>query len=132
MELTPEFQTNPQSNVVPPTHLPMSGSSEPPKDPPSNELPPDDFEVLLEAFSPDQPASEEPGEKMDIVTSPARPRSFLQVVSDVARQILSPARPASDAKIGGSQERPKRNVSRPHLYQSEEEAEREKDQRRKG
>ena len=92
----------------------------------------DDFCVLLEAFTPERRPTKPDPEQMDI--SPARPSQLMQLVSNVVNLMSSPLKSAPDATQGseerGAGGRPKRNVSRPLLYQSEVEAEKEKEKRK--
>ena len=61
--------------------------------------------------------------------SPSRPQNLFQRFQDVVSKVTSPLKFSSQKSEGD--DRPKRNVAKPHLYQSEEEAEKEKERRKK-
>ena len=108
------------------------------------ELPPeaDCFQALLEALTPDRPKVIRPPDEMDIVSpnSPPKGQNLMQMFNKVVSHIpfLSPTRSTTaDATQGSPKEgeqpqRPRRNITRPQLYQSDEVAEQEKIQRKKG
>ena len=133
LELPADFQAAPEFNFQPTNveeirtlgDTDMSGSPEskswffPIQEMPENE----GLEALLEAITQGSPkkAAEE---------SPSRPRRLLQFFNEVVNVVRSPLK--FTAEKGEAEERPKRNISKPHLYQSEEEAERERERRKKG
>ena len=94
---------------------------------PRQDLPENEgLDALLEAMtSPTQVGSQ----KVVAEQSPSRPQSLLQRFNDVVNMVISPLKsPPPKSEVD---ERPKRNVAKPHLYQSEEEAEKEKGMRKK-
>ena len=92
----------------------------------------EDFQALLEAMTqgpePGGPEPASPG-------SPERPQGIKQIFHRVVDLVTSPLKGASSRgtqESSGGQERPKRTIARPQLYQAEEAAEKEREQWKKG
>ena len=130
MDLPADFQAAPEFNF----HIQASENPNTPQPSetqswnfPRQELPEfDGLDVLMEAMlSPTQAGSK-------IVTaeqSPLRPQSLLQRFNDAVQRVISPLK--SPSQRDETADRPKRIVRKPHLYQSEEEVEKEKEMKKK-
>ena len=128
MQLPEDFQADPQFKFQPPVMEDMvwegTGKTTTPQKDDSNfprEAENDGIQALLDASTPGGSTPQAKGK------SPVGSRRFLNFMNEVVQKVKSPLKGKED-----TEERPKRNPTRPALYQAVEEAAKEKEMRKKG
>ena len=132
LDLPPEFQANPGFNFQLRNVVDLC--------PFGDTFMPENPGALAESLSEQQPGSEGIQALLDVFpesqegplpTEPsARPRRLIQFFNQVVDVVSSPMKAFSERSE--AEDRPRRTVSKPQLYQSEEVAEEEKQRRKKG